>query len=60
VTLDENGHWKIVRNVGRGFWRGPGFKELLANIRRLMIAVLDNLEEGSRGQDLGPGAEGAA
>jgi hypothetical protein len=29
-----------------------GYKELLANIRRLTIAVLDNLEEGSRDKTL--------
>ena len=32
-----------------------GRKELLANIRRLTIAVLDNLEEGSRDKTLDQG-----
>ncbi len=32
-----------------------GRKELLANIRRLTVAVLDNLEEGSRDKTLDQG-----
>ena len=32
-----------------------GLKELLVNIRRLTIAVLDNLEEGSRDKTLDQG-----
>jgi len=57
VTPDEKGRLKGVdrdmaqKRCGEELDR----KELLANIRRLTIAVLDNLEEGSRDKTLGQG-----
>ena len=41
--------------VEEDFGRESGREELLANIRRLTIAVLDNLEEGSRDKTLDQG-----
>jgi len=35
--------------------RNGGYEELLANIRRLTVMVLDNLETGSRDKTLDPG-----
>ena len=37
-----------------------GYGELLANIRRLTVLVLDDLEEGVAVEDAGSGAEEAA
>jgi len=44
--------WRMVEEDSGG---ESGRKELLANIRRLTIAVLDNLEEGSRNKTLDQG-----
>ena len=41
--------------VEEDFGGESGREELLANIRRLTIAVLDNLEEGSRDKTLDQG-----
>jgi len=41
--------------VEEDFGGESGRKELLANIRRLTVAVLDNLEEGSRDRTLDHG-----
>jgi hypothetical protein len=57
VTSEETGARKeFDRNLGQeNCGEEMDRKELLANIRRLTIAVLDNLEEGSRDKSLDQG-----
>ncbi len=57
VTPDEKGAYRsVIREMERPEdGEQVGRRELLANIRRLTIAVLDSLEEGSRDKTLDQG-----